>query len=78
MKKITFEEFSKMSFNEVKELMGEMKQLTEDDNSLELEDPISGKSIEEIDEYLRNHGYLPIEEVDKKINEMFDKALNNR
>jgi len=74
-RKITFEEFSKMSFNEVKELMDEMNQLTEDDDSIELEDPISGKSIEEIDEYLRNYGYLPLEEADKRISEMFDNAI---
>jgi len=71
-KKISFEKFSKMSFNEIKELMGGANQLLEDNNSVEIEDPISGKSIEETDEYLRGHGYLPIEELDKRINEMFD------
>jgi len=73
-RKISFEEFSKMSFREVKELMGDANQLTEDNENIELEDPISGKPIEEMLEYLRNHGCVPLEEVERRINDMLDKA----
>jgi len=75
MKKvISFEEFSNMSFEELNQIIKHNEGLPKGhEDRIEIEDPISGKSEEEIDELLRNHGYLPIEEVEERINAKLDE-----
>jgi len=73
MKKITFEEYLRLPKEERAKIIHQSTSLNENER-VEVDNPISNMTFDEAMEYLRGIGCVPLEEVEKRINDMLDKA----
>jgi len=73
MRKIKFEDLLKLSEEEQDKICALSHSLNEDER-VEIENPIKYMNDEETIEYFHKLGALTWEEVSKRINDMFDKA----
>jgi len=72
MKKITFEEYLKLSEEEQDKIIHQAETLNEEEWVV-VENPIKDMNDQETLDYFHKLGAMTLEEVEEKINEMFDK-----